>query len=128
MFEISVRSRFSAAHHLAGYAGSCASVHGHNWEVEVFIRGDTLNDLGILVDFRRLKELLREVLAGLDHADLNTIEEFRRQNPTSENLARYVYLRIAAKMDDLKVHVHRVSVYETPESRATYWEEGSTRA
>lgn len=89
-------------------------MHGHNWEVEVFIRGDTLNDVGILVDFRHLKELLRDVLGKLDHADLNKVREFRRRNPSSENLARYVYRRIAAKLDDPSIRVHRVSVYETP--------------
>ena len=124
MFEISVKSRFSAAHHLKGYDGSCASLHGHNWEVEVFLRGETLSDVGILMDFRRLKEVLRELLGELDHADLNTVEAFRTANPSSENLARYLYRGLAGRLDSANCRVHRVSVCETPESRATYWEEG----
>ena len=122
MFEISVKSRFSAAHHLKGYAGTCASLHGHNWEVEVFLRGETLNGIGLLMDFRQVKQALRDVLAELDHSDLNTIGEFRDKNPSSENLARYVYRRLSETIADATCRVHRVAGCETPESRATYWE------
>lgn len=123
MFEISVRARFSAAHHLAGYAGTCAVHHGHNWDVEVFIRGDDLNGIGMLVDFRDLKRHVREVLEQLDHKDLNLVEAFRSANPTSEHIARFLYLALAARLSSSRGAVHRVCVHETPETTATYWEE-----
>ena len=122
MFEVSIRTRFSAAHHLAGYPGTCAAHHGHNWEVEVYVRGDELNETGILLDYRELKDTLKQVLAGVDHADLNTIEAFSDQNPTSENIARFLYRRIAGALNCARYRLHRVAVHETPETRAVYWE------
>lgn len=126
MYEVSTQGRFSAAHRLEGYPGSCASCHGHNWEVEVFVQGERLNETGILVDFRDIKAALGEVLEELDHADLNTIPAFKEQNPTSEHLARYLYGRLREKVATAGGRLDRVSVYETPETRATYWEAQST--
>jgi len=122
MYEISVKASFSAAHHLRGYAGSCASLHGHNWEVEVFVQGEALNGLGLLLDFRRLKQAVREELEALDHADLNSLEDFQAANPSSENLARYLYRRLSARLADGGRRVARVTVAETPGARASYWE------
>jgi 6-pyruvoyltetrahydropterin/6-carboxytetrahydropterin synthase len=122
MFEVSIRTRFSAAHHLEGYPGSCAAHHGHNWEVEVYIRGEELDATGILVDFREIKAAVLKALEGVDHADLNRLADFAERNPTSENIARFLFRRVGAALDDDRYHLHRVAVYETPETRAVYWE------
>jgi 6-pyruvoyltetrahydropterin/6-carboxytetrahydropterin synthase len=122
MFEVSVRGHFSAAHRLKGYAGECAGQHGHNWEVEVHVRGGTLSETGILVDFRHLKAVVGQVLADFDHADLGNLEAFRTDNPTSENLARLLYGRLAAELRCETCRVSRVVVHETPGSSASYWE------
>ena len=58
MFEVKVESSFSAAHHLLNYKGACENQHGHNWKVEVYVRGENLNESGILVDFKVLKKTL----------------------------------------------------------------------
>jgi len=123
MFQISVLQQFSAAHHLAQYPGACALMHGHNWEVEVFVEGDRLNDTGILLDFRQLREAVREVVDPLDHSDLNTLEAFKAVNPTSESIARYIFKRLAEQLNCPDYHVARVTVRETPGSMAAYWEE-----
>ena len=123
MFELSARGRFSAAHQLKGYPGACAEFHGHNWEVEVFVRGTVLDDTGILLDFRDLKSALNEVLEELDHVDLNSVAEFKRVNPTSEHLSRYIFRELGVKLAAVGGKLDRVSVYETPETRSTYWEE-----
>lgn len=120
MFELSVRSRFSAAHRLSGYLGRCAELHGHNWEVELTVRGQKLDDTGLLVDFRVLKAALREVLEELDHTELNRAPAFQSQNPTSENLARYLYTRLAERLQSPHWWVDRVAVSETPDVRAVY--------
>jgi 6-pyruvoyltetrahydropterin/6-carboxytetrahydropterin synthase len=122
MFEVSVKSRFSAAHHLTGYAGNCAAPHGHNWDVELFVAGETLDGMGILVDFRRIKDALKDVLADLDHKDLNVVAEFRDRSPTSEHLAQLIFRRVAERLKCQGCRVSRVTVGETPESRASYWE------
>ena len=125
MFEVSVRSQFSAAHRLVGHAGACANVHGHNWEVEVFLAGETLNEIGVLLDFREIKNAVRDVLEPLDHKDLNALPAFGRQtNPTSENLARYLFEALAAGLDNSRCRVVRVRVSETPGTSASYGRHG----
>lgn len=122
MFELSVSTHFSGAHHLEGYEGSCSGHHGHNWGVEVFVRGDELNSLGIIVDYRVLKKYLREVMETLDHKDLNLIPQFEGMNPSSENIARYIHASMGSKLEGAPCKVSRVRVHETPTSSATYWE------
>lgn len=122
MYEVSINAHFSAAHHLRGYPGSCAALHGHNWEVEVFVCGETLNDTGILVDFRQLKSVVQEELGILDHTDLNSLEAFRNCNPTSENLAKHLFRAMSSRFAASACRVSRVSVKETPGSKASYWE------
>ncbi|MEI6157091.1 MAG: 6-carboxytetrahydropterin synthase, partial [Atribacterota bacterium] len=74
----------------------CANLHGHNWDVEIFVRGSRLNALGMLVDFRDIKAAIREVMKEIDHTDLNQLPAFLRENPTSENLARYLFNTLSA--------------------------------
>jgi len=123
VYEVSVTAHFSAAHRLNGYSGACSALHGHNWEVEVFVRGERLNATGILLDFRRLKETALRALAPLDHADLNAVDALRGANPTSESIARFLYRELSGEFDCADYRVARVSVRETPGSRASYWEE-----
>ncbi|RUM88837.1 MAG: 6-carboxytetrahydropterin synthase QueD [Thermodesulfatator sp.] len=121
MFELTVREEFSAAHQLRGYAGACEKLHGHNWRVEIRVQGEKLNHIGILLDFKELREVLREVIAELDHRFLNEHPAFRTQNPSSENLARYIYERLAEKLAGYPVRVSRVTVCETERACATYF-------
>jgi 6-pyruvoyltetrahydropterin/6-carboxytetrahydropterin synthase len=124
MFEISVKSSFSGAHRLKGYKGKCESLHGHNWDVEAFIGTKKLDAGGLSMDFKDLKKKLNEALETLDHRDLNGIAFFKRSNPSAENIAKYIYdyLKKALKGSPRKVSLRKVSVWETKESRATYFE------
>jgi 6-pyruvoyltetrahydropterin/6-carboxytetrahydropterin synthase len=122
MYEVSISTHFSAAHHLRGYQGSCAAPHGHNWEVEVFVQGEELNGTGILLDFKQLKLAVQEELSCLDHTDLNTVDAFRESNPTSENLARHLFRALSGRLTQAGCRVSKVSVKETPGSKASYWE------
>ncbi len=123
VFEIVVQSHFSAAHSLEGYAGDCARTHGHNWIVEVYVRCRELNDIGIGIDFRDIKQDVEEILKELDHTHLNELPPFRAQNPTSENIARYLYRALSAKLNTETVTISRIKVSETPGAGAIYWEE-----
>ncbi len=123
VFEVYVKSHFSAAHRLRGYPGDCAKVHGHNWIIEVFVKCSELNEIGIAIDFRDIKTAIREVLAGLDHSDLNDLPAFMDENPTSENIARFIYRQLAGMLNSPVIHVSRVKVSETPGTGAFYWEE-----
>jgi len=123
MFELSVTARFSAAHHLRGYPGVCAAPHGHNWDVRVFVRGSRPNRMGVIVDFRELRQAVEQVIKRLDHTDLSALELFRGKNPTSENIARFLFREISARVNCRTHKVSRVSVQETPGTEASYWEE-----
>ncbi len=120
MFELTVREEFSAAHQLRGYEGACEKLHGHNWKVEVTVRGERLNEIGILLDFKELRKALREVLAELDHRNLNELPAFTRENPSSENLARFIFEKLAARLASYPVKVYRVTVCETDRACASY--------
>ena len=123
MFELSVKGHFSGAHRLVRYQGPCARVHGHNWDVEVFLRGRRLDAEGLLVDFKRVKEEVRAALDALDHRDLNRLPMFADRNPTSEHLARYLFDTLAARLNSRRCAVHRVWVSETPGTAAAYWKD-----
>lgn len=123
VFEVYIKTHFSAAHSLRGYPGDCARVHGHNWVVEVFVKCKELNVIGIGIDFRDIKEGVKEVLQGLDHFNLNELPTFQTVNPTSENIAKYLYQELAQKLNSNVVKVSKVKVSETPGAGAFYWEE-----
>lgn len=122
-FEVSVKVHFSAAHFLRGYAGDCARLHGHNWTIEVFVRCKALNETGIGIDFRDIKRAAGEVVKDLDHSNLNDLPVFRDRNPSSENIARYLYDEFCKRLNSDNVKVSKVTVCETPTSQASYWEE-----
>lgn len=123
MFEVSVRDVFSAAHRLRGYPGECEKVHGHNWQVEVFIRSERLNEIGVAIDFREIREALTAVLGKLDHKDLNAVAPFDKENPSSEQLAKYIHGKMSKALNTPEIRVWKVSVHETLEACASYWEE-----
>ncbi len=123
MYEIFCKTRFSSAHYLRNYPGNCEKLHGHNWDVKVVIRGERLDDLGMLIDFRELKAVLKEVIDDLDHINLNEHKGFTDQNPSSELIARYIFKALQTRLSYKKeVYVHSVTVCETPKTGATYSE------
>lgn len=123
IFEVCVTTDFSAAHSLRGYQGDCARVHGHNWIIEVFVRCKELDEVGIGIDFMDVKKAVKDVLQGLDHFNLNDLPAFRKVNPTSENIARFLYKELGNKLNSAVVKVSRIKVSETPGAGAFYWEE-----
>ena len=123
MFELDVIREFSSAHCLKGYCGNCSEKHGHNWSVQVFIRSEKLDEIGIAVDFKALKRELDALLGELDHKDLNSIPPFDKLNPTSENIAMYIYKRLSEKLNGNGVKVYRVRVGANASSGASYFED-----
>jgi 6-pyruvoyltetrahydropterin/6-carboxytetrahydropterin synthase len=120
-FEIYVQTHFSAAHHLRGYPGDCARPHGHNWTVDVCVECDKLNEIGIGIDFRDVKVAVKEVLEGLDHVDLNALPAFQERNPSSENIAQYLYQELAKKLNAPGIRLTKLRVSETPSCGVWYW-------
>src|SRR5262245_37045621 len=85
VYEVSIEMEFSSAHALRGYRGKCENTHGHNYRVEVHVRGERLDDIGLLVDFRELKAATRRVVEYLDHKNINELPPFDVElNPSAE--------------------------------------------
>lgn len=123
MYEIEVRSAFEAAHFIDGYAGKCARLHGHNWEVVAVVRGEELDKLGMLIDFKILKSELKKVLDTFDHRFLNELETFAEENPTAENIAQKIFRQLgSSEIFGGSTKLYAVKVQETPNSCVTYYE------
>jgi 6-pyruvoyltetrahydropterin/6-carboxytetrahydropterin synthase len=119
MYELMVESTFDAAHQLIGYEGPCETLHGHTWKAQIYLVGEKLNKIGVLVDFKKLKADLQYTISKLDHTNLNTLPYFRKLNPTSENVAEYIYNEFA-KRTGKGVKLTKVTVFESAVTSATY--------
>ncbi len=125
MFEVTVEAGFSSGHYLRNYQGKCENPHGHNYKVFVTLIGERLDETGLLLDFKLLKNLLRPVVDYLDHRMINELKPFDELNPSAENLARYFYQQTAQQLSDMtggRVRVKDATLYETDTSFARYYE------
>ena len=101
MYEIKTQAFFSAAHHLLNYDGECENQHGHNWMVEAYVSGETLDKSNILIDYKVLKKELNAVLDMLDHKDLNELPEFENESPSSEMISMFIYNKLKERVVQL---------------------------
>lgn len=120
-FDLHLTVHFAAAHNLREYPGNCERLHGHNWVVDVVLQSEQLNELGMVMDFREVKAVLRNILNDLDHHYLNDIDIFKTVNPTTENIAKYIYGRLKASVRP-PVSVRRVTAWESEGCGASYYE------
>ena len=141
MFLLTTENSFDAAHFLAGYQGKCANLHGLRWRVVVDINGEQLEAQGqlrgMLMDFGDIKEEVKRVTDAFDHSFIyetgtlreKTLEAMREEGflmhevafrPTAENFAKYFYLQLK----QMEYPVCKVTVYETPNNCAAYYEQG----
>lgn len=121
MYELVIQSDFSAAHRLRSYDGDCERLHGHNWRVDALFEAEELNSLGMVADFRVVKRLLEELLREFDHQDLNELERFSEQNPSTENIARAIYQEFSYKLPH-GMRVKKITVWESDHCGASYFE------
>lgn len=120
MYELVIRSQFAAAHNLRNYEGKCEALHGHNWRVEVFVRADSLREGGMVVDFRILKEEIQRVLQPLDHNYLNDLPYFQKEEPSSENIARYIFEALEERLNFYRLRPYKVTAWESEGAGASY--------
>jgi len=122
MFRVSVEETFSSGHALRGYKGKCENVHGHNYRVQVSIVGPQLDGIGLLVDFTDIKRALREIIAEVDHRFLNDLEPFKTVNPSAENMAKYFYEQMTARLKGMPAGARLVEaiIWETDTASAVY--------
>lgn len=123
MFELTVEVSFSAAHQLRGYKGKCENVHGHNWKVQINVLAERLNEIDIALDFHDLKKIANEIISPLDHSFLNDVFPFTEKNPSSENIAKWVYDSVKKKVNNDNINVAAVTVWESDTTSVSYYED-----
>jgi 6-pyruvoyltetrahydropterin/6-carboxytetrahydropterin synthase len=125
MFELKVTQHFAAAPNLREFGGKCENLHGHNWFVEAVVRAENLDRIGLALDFGVLKKRLQEGLDLLDHKYLNELPAFRTLNPSSENIARFLFQHLAPLVEresEGRARLYSVSAWESENAAATYLE------
>ena len=122
MYELKIITHMACAHQLREFEGRCENLHGHNWKIEVFVTGDELEPNGILIDFKRIKSVTEKVIDELDHKFLNDLEYFKGVNPSSENIARYIFKALGYALNSNNVRVSRVTAWESDNACASYTE------
>ena len=120
MFELSIKGDIASAHYLRGYEGKCKDLHGHTWKIEVIIASNQLDAIGMVADFAVLKRQLKEFLMAIDHVCLNDLPYFKEVNPTTENIAKYIYTNFSQTVAPLKIK--EVQVWESDLASVVYHE------
>lgn len=118
-YEIQILSEFSAAHRLRLGDGSFEPLHGHNWKVEVHLRGLRLDDIGMLADFTQVQPIVQRITADLHDTYLNELPAFSEKNPSTEHVARHIHDRLAPQLPT-SVVIRLVRVWETSSCAAAY--------
>ncbi len=120
MYEVVVEQPFSSAHFLKDYPGKCSQIHGHNYRVQITVEGETLDHLGLLVEFEVIKQALKPWIDLFDHGFLNEIPPFDQINPSAENLAKFFHDEVAKAIANSTARVSCVRVLETDKCSAAY--------
>ncbi|MEW6378313.1 MAG: 6-carboxytetrahydropterin synthase QueD [bacterium] len=123
MYKLMVSASFAAAHQLRGYRGKCESLHGHNWRVQLYVTAEQVNEVGLALDFKHLKKCLHDILQTLDHTNLNTLPPFEEHNPSSENIAKYIFEQASEELQGSSARVSSVRVWESDSAYAQYFED-----
>jgi 6-pyruvoyltetrahydropterin/6-carboxytetrahydropterin synthase len=118
-YQLSVKDHFDAAHTLPRYKGPCRYLHGHTWDVEVTIEGKHLDEVGILYDFKAIKDDLHTLLDNFDHRYINDCPPFDRINPTAENLARVIFYELEKTLPQ-SIALQEVAIWESPQAKVVY--------
>ena len=122
MYEIMIKTEFASAHNLRNYNGVCETLHGHNWKIDILVETKDLDETGLAVDFNVLKKKSNDIINDLDHIYLNEHEAFREINPSSENIAKYIYNQLTMSLAG-EAKVKKITVWETDCAAASYYEE-----
>jgi 6-pyruvoyltetrahydropterin/6-carboxytetrahydropterin synthase len=122
-YRLTVSTEFAAAHSLRGYPGDCSRLHGHNWKVDVEVEATALNEHGMGIDFKSIRQAARALAGELDHRNLNDIKPFDRINPTAENIAAWLYHGLSETLNVDTVRVTAVTLWETGTARVRYSED-----
>ena len=123
-YTIGISDHFDSAHFLKNYPGACSNLHGHTWKVDILISCEELDKIGMSIDFKILKKMLKNILNKYDHHLINDIEPFNNINPTAENLSREIYIQLKSqiKKEYTNTKLESVTIWESPKAFAKFEE------
>ena len=124
-YQLKVVTEFASAHTLRDYPGACSRMHGHNWKVELEAVANQLDDIGMAVDFKIMKQAANEVGDELDHRYLNDLDPLNEINPTAENIAAYMFKEISDRINSNTIKVTALTLWETERACVRYSEENT---
>lgn len=122
-YTLRTLTEFASAHTLRDYPGDCSRLHGHNWKLETEVIADRLDEVGMGIDFGRIKAAAREAGGRLDHRYLNDLEPFDSVNPTAENIAAHLFRELSARLNGPGLRVSAVTLWETDRACVRYSED-----
>lgn len=122
MYDVIVKTGFAAAHQLRLYDGKYENLHGHNWTAQVTVEVDELDPIGVGIDFVKLKAMVEKNLSQLDYHNINEVPPFDEQNPSAENIARWLFLKLKVEVNTNSTRMKRVEIYEMEGCGASYFE------
>lgn len=122
-YELMVQDFISSAHYLRHYKGKCEKLHGHNWKIQIFVKVNKLDKIGLGIDFTKLKKIIHKELNKLDHAFINEHPYFKKVNPSSENIAKFLFDTVSKKLNGNNVKLYKVTVWESEKTCASYIEQ-----
>ena len=123
LYTLKIVTDFASAHTLRDYPGACSRMHGHNWKTEVEVESSKLDDVGMVLDFKEIKQATKEITRELDHQYLNDLEPFKTVNPTAENIAAHIYKALVSKLNTDDIRVKAVTLWETDRACVRYTED-----
>lgn len=122
MYEVTVKTGFSAAHQLRYYDGKYENLHGHNWTAIVTVETKELDKIGLGVDFVILKKNVADILSRLDYKNINEVPPFDAENPSAENISRWLFGELATLINSGNARLKRVEIKEFDDCGAAYFE------
>jgi 6-pyruvoyltetrahydropterin/6-carboxytetrahydropterin synthase len=122
MYDVTVKTGFAAAHQLRLYDGKYENLHGHNWTAQVTVEADELDPIGVGIDFVKLKAMVEKNLSELDYHNINEVPPFDEQNPSAENIARWLFLKLKVEVNTNSTRIKRVEIFEMEGCGASYFE------
>jgi 6-pyruvoyltetrahydropterin/6-carboxytetrahydropterin synthase len=122
-YTLKVVSDFASAHTLRDYPGACSRMHGHNWKVEAEVEASQLDKVGMAIDFKAIREQVRKLTDTLDHRYLNEIAPFDEINPTAENIAAFIFNGLAAALNNERIRVKAITLWETERACVRFTDE-----
>ena len=122
MYKIIETFKFVSCHNFIDAFGIATGSHGHDWNVKITAITDSLNEMGQVIEYKTLRELVQEEIDKFDQKYLNEMEEFKGMNPTEEIIAALLHQVFSEKINNGNIKISEVEIWELEKRRVVYYE------